>query len=113
MVGVEKTRYEKTRSGKTRGLIFALWMVCSVSGALRAQGTADIVGTVTDNTGAVVPKARVTARNLDTSLVRTTASDAGGDYSFSLLPVGNYSVSVELAGFRTFTNPQLVIATGD
>jgi hypothetical protein len=94
-------------------ITFVAFVVIAFAGALRAQGTADIVGTVTDNTGAVVPKAKVTVKNLDTSLTRTTETNSSGDYAFPLLPVGNYSVTVELSGFKTFTNPQLTLATGD
>jgi hypothetical protein len=81
--------------------------------AARAQGTADLVGTVTDNSGSVVPGAKVTVRNLDTNLVRSQTTEASGQYSFTLLPVGSYSVTVEVMGFKTFTDPQLVLATGD
>jgi hypothetical protein len=77
-----------------------------------AQGTADIVGTVTDNSGAVVPNAKVTAKNLGTALTRTETTDASGQYSFTLLPVGDYSVTVEVKGFKTFTE-RATIATGD
>jgi Carboxypeptidase regulatory-like domain len=79
----------------------------------QAQGTADITGTVTDNSGSVVPNARVSVRNLDTNLVRTQLTEASGQYSLTLLPVGNYSVTVEATGFKTFTDPRLGLATGD
>ena len=78
-----------------------------------AQGTADLVGTVTDNSGSVVPGAKVTARNLDTNQVRTQLTEVSGQYSFTLLPVGTYSVTVELMGFKTYINPRLELATGD
>jgi carboxypeptidase family protein/TonB-dependent receptor-like protein len=80
---------------------------------LFAQGTADIVGSVTDNSGAVVPNAKVTVKNLGTNQVRTAQADAAGQYSVNLLPVGDYSVSVEAQGFKTFIANQLTIATGD
>ena len=80
---------------------------------LWAQGTADIVGTVTDNSGSVVPSAKVTAKNLGTNLTRTQATDASGQYSFTLLPVGDYSITVEVMGFKAFSNPRLTLATGD
>ncbi|MEQ1883739.1 MAG: TonB-dependent receptor [Bryobacteraceae bacterium] len=85
-------------------------LACST---LLGQGTADIVGTVTDNSGAVVANAKVTVKNTGTSLTRTQQTDTSGAYSFPLLPVGDYSVTVEIQGFKTFTNPKLTIATGD
>src|SRR5882757_1005917 len=57
--------------------------------------TADILGTVTDATGAIVPNAEVTLTNLGTNEKRTTQSNGSGDYSFTLLPVGHYSIAVK------------------
>src|SRR5262252_11236348 len=96
-----------------RGLQFAFLSVFAFAGALRAQGTADVVGTVTDNTGAVIPKATVTVKNLGTALTRVAETNGTGDYAFSLLPVGDYSISIEAMGFKTFSNRQLTLATGD
>jgi len=79
----------------------------------QAQGTADIVGTVTDNSGSVISGAKVTAKDLDTNLIRTEQTDASGQYSFTLLPVGHYSVTVEVTGFKTFSATELLLATGD
>ncbi len=62
--------------------------------------TASIRGTVTDQTGAIVAGARVTVKSDDTGLTRTTSSNSAGLYSFSELPVGNYTVSVDLTGFK-------------
>src|ERR1700732_3188574 len=63
--------------------------------ALGQLTTADILGTVTDSTGAVVPNANVTLTNLGTNEKRTAQTNSSGDYSFTLLPVGHYSVTVK------------------
>src|SRR3989442_1968854 len=60
-----------------------------------------IVARVTDSTGAVVPNVQVTVRNEATGLTRETLSNDAGEYRIPLLPVGNYSVKVELSGFKT------------
>ena len=60
-----------------------------------------ILGTVTDTTGAVVPGATITVRNVNTGLVRTTESQADGSYRVSELPIGTYDVTVEKADFQT------------
>ncbi|HZS49641.1 MAG TPA: TonB-dependent receptor [Bryobacterales bacterium] len=62
--------------------------------------TGTITGTVTDPTGAVVPKAVVTATNEATNVSTTTQTNSQGQYVLSGLKVGTYSVSAELAGFR-------------
>ena len=61
---------------------------------------ASIVGRVTDSSGAVVPNARVTATNLETSASIKTQTTATGDYVLTALPPGNYRLEVELAGFK-------------
>src|SRR5262249_55885607 len=65
------------------------------------QSTSSISGTVTDPSGAVIPGAAVTVTNEETGVSnRQTATDSGL-FSFPALPVGNYSVTVEMKGFRT------------
>ncbi len=75
--------------------------------------TADIVGTVTDSSGAVVPNANITIESLATHETRTAQSGGSGDYVFNLLPPGQYSVAVEAPGFKTFRIPSLTLAAGD
>jgi outer membrane receptor protein involved in Fe transport len=66
-----------------------------------AQPTANIVGRVTDPTGAAVSGAKVTARNTDTGLDRSTMTGDTGDYELPLLPVtGGYSLSIAKTGFQ-------------
>jgi Carboxypeptidase regulatory-like domain len=82
------------------------------SAALAQLTTADILGTVMDQTGASVPNARVTLTNLGTNDQRTVQSSGSGDYTFTLLPVGRYSISVKAGGFQeSITNPIGVPAT--
>ena len=75
--------------------------------------TGDILGTVTDPNGAVVPNAKVSVRNLGTQTIRTTLTSANGDYSISLLPPGHYSVSVEATSFKKYDVADITLAAGD
>jgi outer membrane receptor protein involved in Fe transport len=59
-----------------------------------------ILGSVTDSSGAAVPGATVTIKNVDTGLVRTVTTSDDGSYAGPELPIGNYSVNVEKAGFK-------------
>src|SRR6476659_4330524 len=59
-----------------------------------------ISGTVTDSSGAVIPGATVTITNIATNATRTTATDDGGFYTVTNLPVGTYAVTVERSGFK-------------
>src|ERR1700682_4125498 len=60
-----------------------------------------ILGSVTASSGPAVPGASVTIKNLDTGLTRTVTTSDDGSYAAPELPIGNYSVSVEKAGFKT------------
>jgi len=77
-----------------------------------AQGTGDIVGRVTDATGGVLPAVTVTATNDATKISRNTITSETGDYTFTLLPIGSYTVQIELQGFQT-ANAHVDLATGD
>ncbi len=64
--------------------------------------TASLAGTVLDSSGASLPGAQVTVRNVDTSLTQTVNTDSAGAFLFSRLPVGTYQLTVEKAGFTTY-----------
>jgi len=74
-----------------------------------AQSTATLQGTVTDSKGAVVPNATVVARNRSTSSERTAQTDSDGNFQFSALPVGIYTVEVRAQGFKTQVADQVTI----
>ena len=81
--------------------------------AARAQvTTADILGRVTDSSGAVLPGVSVTIVNSATRDTRTQITNDTGDYVFNLLPIGTYGVTIELQGFQS-QNTSLTVASGD
>src|SRR5712691_6224818 len=73
------------------------------AGAVMAQATAELVGTVTDPSGAGVARAKVITVNTGTGASRETVTDVSGDYTLTLLPPGAYNLSVEAPGFRKLT----------
>jgi hypothetical protein len=75
--------------------------------------TADIVGTITDQSGGLLPNAKVTVENLDTKDARVGVANSAGEYSFTLLPIGRYAVTVELQGFKSFRVPGITLTSGD
>ena len=89
-------------------------MMLSAAPRVLAQSTTgDITGTVTDSSGAAIPNATVTLTNVDTKEVRTTQSGGGGDYTFSQLGPGNYSVQVSESGFKSYSIQPFALAAGD
>jgi len=74
--------------------------------------TGDIEGTVHDALGGAVPGAAVTITQVANGLTRERTSDHAGRFLFSELPVGDYVVSVELAGFKKVTEPGIHLSVG-
>ena len=67
------------------------------------DATGRIVGTVTDQSDAVVPGAHVVVTNVDTHVSRETTTNGSGFYQVLALPVGTYSVSADHKGFNPIT----------
>ena len=74
-------------------------LLLAATGMAQSRNSGEIRGTVQDSTGAVVPGARVTIRNLLTGVVNTFTSDKGGVYDAESLIPGTYSISFEREGF--------------
>jgi hypothetical protein len=71
-----------------------------------------ITGTVTDASGAVVSGAPVEATNVDTGALYNAASTSTGNYAIPNVPVGSYTVTAKVAGFKTYTHTNLAITAG-
>ena len=69
--------------------------------ALGQTTTGSIYGTVADQSGAVIPTATVTVRNIQTGETHTAQSNGSGNYIFPALDPGDYTVSTQVQGFRT------------
>jgi len=74
---------------------------------------AEIVGTVKDANGAVVPGASVTITKVDTGTERKVTSGDAGEYNAPLLDIGRYKVTATKQGFQTTTNENIVLQTND
>jgi hypothetical protein len=77
--------------------------------AVYAQGTAQISGTVKDQSGAVLPGVEVSATQTDTGIARTTLTNETGSYVLPNLAIGPYRLEAALAGFRTFVQSGIVL----
>src|SRR6185312_2324779 len=85
-------------------------MLLFAAAVTRAQTvTGSIGGTVTDASGAVVPNATVTARNIATGVQATTRSNQSGKYNFQFLPIGSYSIICNAQGFAKATAGPLTL----
>jgi len=79
----------------------------------QATSSGNIIGIVTDTTGAAIPSATVTAVNKGTNAQRITTSNSTGQYRFDLLPVGRYDVKATASGFSVAqaTGLELLVGT--
>ena len=93
-----------------RGPALALGLVIAAVSSLWAQGvqTGTLTGTVTDQSGLVVPGVVVTAASPSMQGVRDTVTDANGVYSMPGLPPGSYTLRFELQGMRPVEATQRV-----
>jgi hypothetical protein len=95
--------------GSSRSLLGLLLLGMLSMPFARAQDNATINGTVTDPTGALVPKASVTLTNQATEQIRTSVSNDSGIYRFANVGVGNYMLTVSAPGFITYTESGIVV----
>lgn len=100
---------------RVKGVLVLLLGILFGTLALQAQEiTGQIRGTVTDASGAVVPNASIIVTNTDTNqIIRNLHSNSGGEYVAPLLPVGHYSVAVEVSGFKKFVKTDIVLNVSD
>jgi len=92
------------RNFRFAGLWLALVLVLGLhESALAQTGAASITGLLTDQSGAAVPAAMVTAVNQATNVPYTAISNDAGNYTITSVPVGTYVVKASLSGFKTAT----------
>jgi hypothetical protein len=72
---------------------------------------AALTGVVTDPTGAVVPQAKITLRNVPSGDIRNTTADQQRHYTFASVPVGTYNLTQ--AGFQTFRDNAMPLGGGE
>ena len=75
------------------------------------QNVGRILGSVSDPTGAIVPTAKVEVTNTATDLKLEMLTNASGAYNFPDLPIGNYSMRVSAAGFKSYEGSNIVVTT--
>lgn len=89
----------------------AVLFLAGISAAIAQTDRATITGTVSDPDRAVVPGARVEARNVETGTVYPTTTTSTGNYVIPLLPGGSYQVMVSVQGFKKFVRSGLTVET--
>src|SRR5262249_11669839 len=93
-------------------LLAAGWLSLSSVPAEAQVTTATLYGVVQDPSSAVLPGASVTATNQGTGLARSVVTDERGEFALPAIPAGAYTVKIELAGFKTYTNQSVQLGSG-
>jgi len=81
-------------------LCLAVLLVCTSPVWAQSGTTGALTGVVTDPSGGVISGATVTLTNTGTGQTRTATTDASGNYKFSQIPPGTYSLKFEASGFK-------------
>src|SRR5690242_17544439 len=90
--------------------LLVVMMLIAMSTAGWAQSsTAQISGSVKDQTGAVLPGVEVTASQTATGATRTAVTDETGSYTLASLPIGPYMLEAGLPGFKTYVQTGIVL----
>ena len=93
-------------------LIVLSFLGFAVIGNAQVSINANVQGTVTDPSGAVIPGASVTATNVNTGIVTNRETNATGDYQLPALQPGTYTISASYQGFQTQTYQNVELSQG-
>ncbi len=96
-------------TSKKSGVIASLLLGLAFSGTARAQFTSGVEGTVTDPSGAVVPGATVTIKNVATGVMGETQTSGAGSYRFASLPAATFTLTVAAQGFKTALQSEFTV----
>ncbi|MGH9404576.1 MAG: TonB-dependent receptor domain-containing protein [Terriglobia bacterium] len=99
-------------SGKLAAILasIAAALVLATAPAIYAQvDTGSILGTVTDQSGAVIPNAKVSLTNEGTNFTVITTTGSSGTYTFTPVKIGDYTVTVQVAGFEKAVHTHLTV----
>src|ERR1700733_4275426 len=106
-VGRSRTQ---SRLKKVSFLLLLIGLLFAGDQIIYAQMTASTLnGNITDSTGASIPGATITVKNIGTNLTRQATSDAQGRYSVSQLPPGTYTIWVVSNGFQKYLQTGIVL----
>ncbi len=103
-----------TRKVRERGLLLIGLLLC-LAGAPQTHAQivgGTILGTITDSSGAVVPEAQISVRNLANGTVRSVKADAAGFYTAPNLLPGVYEVTASAAGLATTVSKDNILTVG-
>ena len=95
-----------------QSIFIALVLLVFSAGMARAQGTSQITGTVTDPSGAIIPRASIALTSPQTGSTRNAVSNGSGIFVFDGLDIGTYNLAVNAAGFQAYKKNGIIVNVG-
>ncbi|HUB17345.1 MAG TPA: carboxypeptidase regulatory-like domain-containing protein [Acidobacteriaceae bacterium] len=92
-----------------KSVLVVMVVAAAFIGTSWAQENAELTGSVTDPSGAVVPNAKVKVTNAATGEIRTATTNGDGLYVFAAMHIGSYNLQVEAPGFRSYRKTGIVM----
>jgi len=99
----------KRNVGVLAAIAAVMFFLIGAGNAVAQTSTAQISGQITDQSGAVIPGARVTVTNNDSGVARYANSNLSGNYTVPLLQPGNYRILIEVDGFKPAVLPRVTL----
>ncbi len=93
-------------------LLVVCFVLAGMAFGQSSAGSGSVLGVVTDPSGAVVPDAAITVRNVDTNITRSISSNEAGRYEVVALQPGEYEIRVVKSGFATLVRSGVTLAVG-
>jgi hypothetical protein len=92
----------------------AAWMIVAIGWipAAHGQTSGQVLGSVRDASGAIIPFAAIGLTNVSTNVTQQTTSTSSGDFVFPIVPVGTYTITAEKSGFEKATVPDVSVVLG-
>src|SRR5262245_14763899 len=112
MMCMRKGHHSRNLRRFVAGVLFASTFLGSSKPAWSQANSATLYGKVTDPTGSVVPSAVVSLISQETGTTTTKTADENGDFGFTFVPVGTYTLRIEAKGFRPFAATGIALTAG-
>lgn len=93
--------------------LFLTLLVVLSAALAQTTGTATLVGTITDNTGAIVPGATLNVVNVETQFIHKGQTGPEGNYYIPNLSPGTYRLTVEASGFKRYVHEGIILRTSE
>jgi hypothetical protein len=111
-MATRKTQRATANSLRREFLVLLVMLSLVESGLAQTLTTGQVVGQVTDLSGAVIPQAKIELRDTATGSTRTTAADSSGQYTFAQVTPGTYAVTITAPGFARTVVSSVTVEVG-